>query len=126
MLFRSLAVVVVDSDYRVQLWNVGAERITGLRAFEATGRRLLDLELHLPVEAVRALLREVVLEAATPRPLEVDLTDRFGRAQRRRLTATPLLRDQGEVYGVVVTLVDAPTTVGVGASDGRDVRSGAV
>ena len=39
-----LAVVVVDTDYRVQLWNGGAERLTGLRSFEAEGRRLLELD----------------------------------------------------------------------------------
>ena len=46
----------------------------------------------LPVEQVRAALRSVVIAGEVPAPVDVDLTDRFGRPQRRRLTATPLLR----------------------------------
>jgi two-component system CheB/CheR fusion protein len=105
-----LAVVVVDSDYRVQLWNGGAERLTGLRSFEAEGRPLLELETDLPAEPVRAALRSVVVAGEVPAPVDVRLTDRFGRPQRRRLTATPLLRAQGGVHGAVVTLADTSLT----------------
>ena len=102
-----LAVVVVDADYRVQLWNGGAEQLTGLRSFEAEGRRLLDLELNLPLDRVRSLLRGVLVEAEPSTQLEVELSDRFGRGQRRFVTATPLLR-AGEVSGAVVTFADRP------------------
>ncbi len=104
-----LAVVVVDTESRVQLWNGGAERLTGLRAFEAEGRHLLQLDVELPVEQVRAAVRAVVIAGEVPGPVDVDLTDRFGRPQRRRLTATPLLRAHGEVHGAVLTLADSPT-----------------
>lgn len=108
-----LAVVVVDADHRVQLWNGGAERLTGVRAFEAEGRRLLELDLHLHLHLhaapVRAVLRSVVVAGELPGPVDVDLTERFGRVRRRRLTATPLVRAEGEVHGAVVTLADAPT-----------------
>jgi two-component system CheB/CheR fusion protein len=103
-----LAVVVVDLDYRVQLWNGGAERLTGLRPFEAEGHRLLELDLHLPSDAVRRVLRSVVVAGEVPEPVVIDLVDRFGRPQRRRLTASPLLRADGEVHGAVVTLADHP------------------
>ena len=106
-----LAVVVVDVDYRVQLWNGGAERLTGLRAFEAEGRPLLDLEVHLPAAQVRDVLRSVVVAGDVPGPVDVELTDRFGRPQRRRLTVTPLLRAGGQVHGAVITLADTPAQV---------------
>ena len=106
-----LAVVVVDTDYRVQLWNGGAERLTGLRAFEAEGRPLLDLEVHLPAAQVRDVLRSVVVAGDVPGPVDVELTDRFGRPQRRRLTVTPLLRAGGQVHGAVITLADTPAQV---------------
>jgi two-component system CheB/CheR fusion protein len=107
-----LAVVVVDADHRVQLWNGGAEQLTGLRSFEAEGRRLLDLELNLPRDRVRSLLRGVLVEAEPSTQLEVELSDRFGRGQRRHVTATPLLR-AGEVSGAVVTFADRPPADGV-------------
>ena len=114
-----LAVVVVDTEFRVQLWNGGAERLTGLRAFEAEGQRLLDLELHLPVPDVRRVLREVVVGAGSPPPLEVEMTDRFGHEQVRRLIATPLLHRDGDVRGAVVTLADGglPVSATAGADD---------
>jgi two-component system CheB/CheR fusion protein len=105
-----LAVVVVDTDSRVLLWNGGAEQLTGLRAFEAEGRQLLELDVHLPTERLRAALRSVVDAGEAPGPVDVELTDRFGRAQRRRLTATPLLRRRGEVHGAVLTLADTPAS----------------
>ncbi len=112
-----LAVMVVDTDYRVQLWNGGSERLTGLRAFEAEGRHLLELDLHLPVDEVRTVLRSVVA-GGLPGPVDVDLTDRFGRPARRRLTVSPLLRAADDVHGAVVTLADTPAD-----GDLRDDRS---
>ncbi len=103
-----LAVVVVDDDYRVQLWNAGAERLTGLRAFEADGRKLTELDLQLPAQQVRSVLRTVVLEGATPPPLVAEVVDRFGHGRRRTLTVTPLARHDGDVSGAVVTVVDVP------------------
>jgi hypothetical protein len=60
----------------------------------------------------------VVVAGEVPAPLDVEMTDRFGRPQRRRLTATPLLRGKGEVHGAVLTLADTPAVVG--RVDARD------
>jgi two-component system CheB/CheR fusion protein len=105
------AVLVVDLEHRVQLWNAQAERLTGLRAFEAQGRRLTELPIALPVEEVNAVLAKVVLHAEAAGPLELVIFDRFGEPQRRRLSATPLRRGgpAGEVHGAVVTLTDSAT-----------------
>jgi two-component system CheB/CheR fusion protein len=116
-----LAVVVVDADYRVQLWNGAAERLTGLRSFEAEGRPLLDLEIDVPAEQVRTALQSVVVAGEVPTPVDVELTDRFGRPQRRRLTATPLVRGQGGVHGAVLTLADTSSVAR--RVDARDSRT---
>jgi two-component system, chemotaxis family, CheB/CheR fusion protein len=102
-----LAVVVVDGDYRVQLWNGGAERITGLRGFEAQGQRLTELPLGLPDTSLRAGLADAVVRGVTPAPVLDEVTDRFGAARRRCLTLTPLRRGgSDEVHGAVLTLTD--------------------
>ena len=101
------AVVVVDVDYRVQLWNSGAERLTGLRAFEAQGQRVLDLPVDVPADDLRALLGEVVLRGGRPDPVTVAVTNRFGRPAQRRVSATPLRRGgAGDVTGAVLTVSD--------------------
>lgn len=100
--------MVVDGDYRVQLWSAGAERLTGLRAFEAEGLPLFELDLGLPGDGVTTALRRVVRQGESAGPLDVALTDRFGRPQRRRLVASPLRTTDGAVGGAVVTLADVP------------------
>src|SRR4051794_3673139 len=101
-----LAVAVVDAGYRVQLWNAAAERLTGLRSFEAEGKPLMDLDLDLPLDELRAALRGVALHGE-PKSVEAAVANRFGKQVRRRLMATPLRAEAGEVRGVVVTLDDA-------------------
>jgi two-component system CheB/CheR fusion protein len=98
-----LAIVVVDADYRVQLWNSGAERVTGLRAYEAEGLLLLDIALHLPVDQVHRALRTVVTGEQSRAEVVGTGTDRFGQDHRRVLTAIAL---PTESRGALVTLVD--------------------
>ena len=101
-----MAVVVVDADARVQLWNTEAERLTGVRAFEAEGVHVLETGLDLPKDEVRRALREVVLLGQPRAELEASVVSRFGRRQRRRMLAHPLRRQDGDVHGAVLTLVD--------------------
>ena len=102
-----LAVVVVDTDYRVQLWNGGTERLTGTRNFEAEGLRVVDLGLDFPPDALRQVLREVVVQGQERAETEAAVTNRFGRRHVRRLTVHPLRRGQGEVQGAVLSITDA-------------------
>jgi two-component system, chemotaxis family, CheB/CheR fusion protein len=104
-----LGVLVVDTDLLVQLWNESAEQMTGLRGFEAQGRRLTDLPLGLPVEDLARRLADAVHGRQPTGGFEVALTDRFGHDRRRRLTVSALRRvDADQVMGAVVTLADVP------------------
>jgi two-component system CheB/CheR fusion protein len=100
------AVVVIDGDFRVQLWNAGVERLTGLRSFEAEGLRLTDLAIGLPGEQVRSALRDVVLDGVDSRAVEEIITTRFGHPAMRRMTVVPLRRATGPVTGGVITIDD--------------------
>jgi two-component system CheB/CheR fusion protein len=102
-----IAVVVVDGDYRVQLWNSGAERLTGLRAFEAEGLLLLDVGLGLPVDEMHAALRGVISGELTVGEVVADVPNRFGRTSRRTLRATSL---RNNAKGAVVTFEDSDYT----------------
>jgi two-component system CheB/CheR fusion protein len=104
-----LAVVVVDTDYRVQLWNAGAEHLTGLRDFEAEGLLLLDIALELPVDELHGLLRKVLGQGAEQGELSAAVTNRFGKAAQRHLLASPLHQADGSVRGAVLTLSEFPS-----------------
>jgi len=105
-----LAVAVVDANYRVQLWNPAAERLTGLRAFEAQGLPLMELDLDLPLDELRAALRGAGHHNGDGTVVEADISNRFGKPVRRRLLAAPLRSgtDADSLRGVVVTLADVP------------------
>ena len=60
--------VVVDADIRVLDWNQKAEDLWGLRPNEVRGKNLLNLDIGLPVDRLKASLRSCVsAEAAYQR-----------------------------------------------------------
>lgn len=52
--------VVVDRDLFVRVWNERAEAMWGLRGYEAQARHFLDLDIGLPVDALRDVFRAVL------------------------------------------------------------------
>jgi two-component system CheB/CheR fusion protein len=101
-----VAIAVIDPEYRVQLWNVGAERLTGLRAFEAEGLLLLDIELGLPVDELHTVLRKVLAGEVPQDVVRGAVSNRFGQEVQRTITATTLKGSRTEVRGAVLKLVD--------------------
>lgn len=101
------AVVVIDGEHKVQLWNDGAERMIGLRGYEVQGKPLTALDLGVGSEQLFAGLRKVVLRGQGAETIRVDAYDRTGNEQHRTITlsAVDLDGDSGET-GVVVTLSD--------------------
>jgi two-component system CheB/CheR fusion protein len=102
------ALVVVDTAYRVQLWNSGAEQLLGLRAFEAEGLLVLDIELGVPVDELHGALRSVMSGRERRVVLSAPVTDRFGQHHNRVLAVTELQRGEPEARGALLSLVDEP------------------
>ena len=96
------AVVVVDRQLSVQIWNHRAEDLWGLRADEVHERSLLTLDIGLPIDrlplaaflAGKAEYEEIVLAA----------TDRRGRAIHCHITCTPFLGPEGDRVGVILVM----------------------
>src|SRR2546423_1647774 len=53
-------VAVLDADLRILVWNEHAVDLWGLRADEATGRNFLGLDIGLPVERLKAPIRDCI------------------------------------------------------------------
>jgi two-component system, chemotaxis family, CheB/CheR fusion protein len=109
-----VAVVVLDKELRVQIWNGRAEDMWGLRAEEVVGRSLLGLDFGLPVDELTLPLRRCLTGEAAIEDRTLTSLNRRGRTIGCRVTCTPLL--DGHVReGVVVLMEDIGETVAAGS-----------
>jgi two-component system CheB/CheR fusion protein len=98
-------VAVVDHDLRVRVWNSRAEDLWGLRAGEVIDQHFLNLDIGLPFEKLRPLLRSALGPQAEPGEAEVDAVNRRGRPVLVRVATTPLSgRDGASGEGAIVVM----------------------
>jgi two-component system CheB/CheR fusion protein len=102
----SSGVVVVDSELRVLAWNARSEDLWGVRADEAIGAHLLNLDIGLPMDDLKpAIRRHLADEPAEPQSVIVDAVNRRGRAIRVRTTIA-LMRDHGGTAPALMLTMD--------------------
>jgi two-component system CheB/CheR fusion protein len=99
-----LGVVVVDQDLEVHLWNDRAEDLWGLKADEAVGQSLLNLDIGLPVEALREPVSTFLAGHGKYEELVLNAVNRRGKSIRCRVTCTLRLGMTGERRGVVLLM----------------------
>jgi two-component system CheB/CheR fusion protein len=98
-----VGVIVVDSDGVVQLWNTDSRELWGLSPDEAEGRALLELDIGLPLDAVREVLDAAFREQKRGSVL-VDAINRRGRSFECLVRALPLVRADGHLYGAILVM----------------------
>ncbi|MCC7206463.1 MAG: PAS domain S-box protein [Anaerolineae bacterium] len=84
------AVVVVDQDLAVQVWSQKADDLWGLRANEAQGRNFLNLDIGLPVEQLKGIIRSCLAGESEYTTISLAATNRRGRGIHCKVTCTPL------------------------------------
>jgi two-component system CheB/CheR fusion protein len=94
-------VAVIDHDLRIQVWNRRAEDLWGLRSAEVLGQHLLNLDIGLPFEHLRPLLRSSMAADGGPGEIETEAINRRGRAITVRVACTPL---DGDTGGAIVVM----------------------
>jgi two-component system CheB/CheR fusion protein len=104
-------VTVLDSGLHVLAWNRGAEDLWGLRAAEAQGQNFLNLDIGLPVETLRELLRKVLRGVAPTAETTIEATNRRGRVIACRVICSPISA-QDVITGAIISMeeLDAPHT----------------
>uniref|UniRef100_UPI0035A0F3EF CheR family methyltransferase n=1 Tax=Actinomycetospora flava TaxID=3129232 RepID=UPI0035A0F3EF len=96
------AVVVVDTELIVRAWNGQADDLWGLRADETIGQHLLNLDIGLPTERLRPLVRGA-LNGGSDDTLRLEAINRRGRTVQLALSASPLrLRNSGPTGAIVL------------------------
>lgn len=99
-------VAVVDADMRVLAWNTRAEELWGVRSDEAVGEHLMNLDIGLPVELLRAPVRaQLADERMDAHAMVLDAVNRRGRSLRVRVTLTDL-RDRGHTTSAAMIMMD--------------------
>ncbi len=109
------AVVSVDDDLVVQVWSRGAEELWGLRKEEAELRGLLELDVGLPMNRVRDLVRASQAGSSGMLKAVVEATNRRGKAVRCRITCAPRLGPNRQRLGLIL-LMEELGAAGDGAS----------
>jgi two-component system CheB/CheR fusion protein len=99
-----VAVVVLDRNLTVQVWNTQSVDLWGVRSDEAEGEGLLSLDLGVPVDRLAGPLRDVLRDGGARVELVLDATNRRGRAIACRVVALPLAVDGQDVSGAILLM----------------------
>ena len=97
-------VAVVNAGFIVEQWNHRCEDLWGLRADEVVGKHLLNLDVGLPVDLLKAPVKAVLNGRSENRGLTLESVNRRGRKIRCRVTCTPRLGAKKEIKGVILLM----------------------
>jgi two-component system CheB/CheR fusion protein len=97
-------VAVVDRSLHVRAWNRRAENLWGLRSGEVVGKHLLTLDIGLPIELLRPLLRSALGGDHDVAEVQLPAVNRRGRHIAVRVTCSPLTGDSSEVTGAIIVM----------------------
>jgi two-component system, chemotaxis family, CheB/CheR fusion protein len=101
-------VAVLNRDLKVQIWNRRAEDLWGLRRDEVVGQHFLNLDIGLPTDRLRPLIRQALADGSRPLEVSVDAVNRKGRTIRVRIACSPLAASSdGGVSGTVLVMEDS-------------------
>jgi two-component system CheB/CheR fusion protein len=98
------AVIVLDENLHVKVWNRMAAELWGLREEEVRGKNFMGLDIGLPVEKLRPLIRSCLAGEGDGAGL-VEAVNRRGKAIRCAVHCAPLAGD-GAARGIVFVIDD--------------------
>jgi two-component system, chemotaxis family, CheB/CheR fusion protein len=101
-------VAVLSRDLQVQVWNRCAEDLWGLRKDEAIGQHFLNLDIGLPTEQLRPVLRQALANHGAPIEIALPAVNRRGRQISVRVTCSPLGAANGDASGAVLVMEPEP------------------
>jgi len=117
------AVVVLDAELNVLVWNSGAENLWGLREPEVHGKHILGLDIGLPVERLKQPIRQCLSGAKERVDLRLEAINRRGKPITCRISAGPLLSRSQQIHGVVLLMEEDAETTGADGDHRPKVRA---
>ena len=111
------SVVVVDTDLRVKVWSKHAEELWGLREHEAIGKHFLGLDIGLPVAQLRQPIKTCMTDSRQYLGIDLDATNRRGKAIRCRVDLSRLALADGQTSGVIMIMEEIGLPSAVAATN---------
>jgi two-component system CheB/CheR fusion protein len=105
---QQIAVIVIDSDLRVTIWNRKARELWGLSQDDVFEQPIFNLDIGLPVRELRDAVRSVLRGAVPNEQRSLPSHDRKGKAFECHVTVAPLTDADG-IHGAILTM-DAERT----------------
>jgi two-component system, chemotaxis family, CheB/CheR fusion protein len=99
------AVIVIDSEFVVEVWNPRAGRLFGVESAEAVGRNLLKLDIGLPIEFLKGTIRSCLVGESDYVEVAVRTTGRRGRAIRCKVICLSHVRPDAR-RGAILLMED--------------------
>jgi two-component system, chemotaxis family, CheB/CheR fusion protein len=101
-------VVVLNPELHVQVWNEQAQELWGLRRDEAVGQHFLNLDIGLPTDQLRPIIRRTLVGEDGPHEIVVKAVNRRGRTIGLRVLSSLLGGGRGPgPAGVILTMENA-------------------
>ena len=97
-----LAVILIDSELKVDAWSDRAEELWGLSAEKAVGKDLLELQIAFPLEQLREPIVRCIAEKSA-QDVTADVVSRLGQPLRVRVSCAPL-EDGAGVGGAILVM----------------------
>jgi two-component system CheB/CheR fusion protein len=97
-------VVVLDQHFHIKIWNYRAVDLWGLRENEVQGSHFLNLDIGLPVEPLRGMIRSCLNGDSAYEEITLDAINRRGKAIQCQVICTPLTKSGPDVTGVILLM----------------------
>ena len=102
-----VGVIVLDSDQRIQMWNAASHELWGVASDEVEGEHLMSLDIGLPVDQLRAQLREALEDSSQPTDTTLEAVNRRGRTFNCFVRTLPMIAADGTNHGVIMLVGNA-------------------
>ena len=96
-------VVVLNPELHVRVWNRQAQELWGLRAEEVVGQHFLNLDIGLPTDRLRSLIRRTLTGEDGPQETTVAAVNRRGRGIDVRVLGSAL-HGSSDAAGIILTM----------------------
>ncbi len=97
----------MDDELQILAWNSQAQELWGLKEDEVKGKHLLNLDIGLPVEQLRPVLRSCFGGSPDGQTMTVDAVNRRGKAILCKVTCTPLHGSNDNIRGAILLMEDS-------------------